>query len=82
MVQWLGLLTSTAGGTDLIPGWGTESPQAVVRPEKKKKKKKDKEFTKTKRKREATIQSILFIVELAINNKLLPPNELFYRKNK
>lgn len=29
VVQWLGLLTSTAGGTDSIPGWGTESPQAA-----------------------------------------------------
>ena len=36
MVQWLSLHTSTAGGTDSIPGSGTKIPQAA-RPEKKKK---------------------------------------------
>ena len=29
MVQWLGLYTSTAGGTGLIPGWGTKIPPAM-----------------------------------------------------
>ena len=28
MVQWLGLCASTAGGTGLIPGWGTRTPNA------------------------------------------------------
>ena len=28
-VQWLGLHTSTAGGTGSIPGWGTKIPQAA-----------------------------------------------------
>ena len=28
-VQWLGLCTSTAGGTGSIPGWGTMIPHAV-----------------------------------------------------
>ena len=29
MVQWLGLIALTARGLDLIPGEGTEVPQAV-----------------------------------------------------
>ena len=29
MVQWLGLCASTAGGSDLIIGWGTKILQAV-----------------------------------------------------
>ena len=28
VVQWLGLITSTAGGPGLILGWGTKIPQA------------------------------------------------------
>ena len=28
VVQWLGLCASTAGGTGLIPGWGTRTPNA------------------------------------------------------
>ena len=28
-VQWLELYTSTAGGTHLIPGWGTNIPHAA-----------------------------------------------------
>ena len=39
-VQRLRLCASTAGGTDLIPGWGTKIPHAVVWPKKKKKGKK------------------------------------------
>ena len=27
--QWLRLHASTAGGTDLVPGWGTKIPHAV-----------------------------------------------------
>ena len=44
-VQWLGLRTSTAGGTGSITGWGTKIPQAVGCDEKNKirKKKKEKE---------------------------------------
>jgi len=30
-VQWLGLHTSIAGGTDSIPGWGTKIPQGTVK---------------------------------------------------
>ena len=43
VVQWLGLYASTAGGTDLIPGPGTEISQAyaVWYSQKKKKKKKN-----------------------------------------
>ena len=37
-VQWLGLSTSTAGGSGLIPGWGTKILQATQRIKKKKKK--------------------------------------------
>ena len=29
MVQWLGLLASTAGGTGSIPGQGTKIPRAA-----------------------------------------------------
>ena len=36
-VQWLGLCVSTAGGPGLIPGWGTEIPQAPWNGQKKKK---------------------------------------------
>ena len=36
VVQWLGLHTSTAGGTGLIPGLGSKIPQAT-QPKKKKK---------------------------------------------
>ena len=35
VVQWLRLRASTAGGTGLIPGWGTKIPHAVW-PKKKK----------------------------------------------
>ena len=35
MVQWLGLLATTAGGPGSIPGLGTRIPQAA-QPEKKK----------------------------------------------
>ena len=38
MVQWLGLRASTAGGTGLIPGWGTKTPQAEQDDQKLKKK--------------------------------------------
>ena len=31
VVQWLELHASIAGGTGLIPGWGTKIPQAVWR---------------------------------------------------
>ena len=37
-VQWLGLPASTAGGTGLIPGWGTKIPCATWQGQKKKKK--------------------------------------------
>ena len=36
MVQWLRLCASTAGGTGLIPGWGTKIPHAVWYGQKKK----------------------------------------------
>ena len=36
-VQWFGLNTSTAGGSGLIPGWGTEVPQVCSIAKKKKK---------------------------------------------
>ena len=36
-VQWLRLHTSTAGGTDSIPGQGTKIPQATWHSQKKKK---------------------------------------------
>ena len=29
VVQWLRLCTSTVGGVDSIPGWGTKVPQAM-----------------------------------------------------
>ena len=29
-VQWSGLHASTAGGTGLIPGWGTKIPQKTT----------------------------------------------------
>ena len=29
VVQWLELCTSTAGGTGLIPGWGTKIPHST-----------------------------------------------------
>ena len=29
VAQWLRLHASFAGGTDLIPGWGTKIPRAV-----------------------------------------------------
>ena len=29
VVQWLGLCTSTTGGVDSIPGWGTKLPYAT-----------------------------------------------------
>ena len=29
-VRWLELYASTAGGTCLIPGWGSEIPQATL----------------------------------------------------
>ena len=38
-VQWLGLRTSTAGSTGLIPGWRTRIPQAVQHGQKNKNKK-------------------------------------------
>ena len=38
MIQWLGLQTSTAGGTGSIPGQGTEIP--LVTPHGKEKEKK------------------------------------------
>ena len=43
MVQWLGLCTSTAEGTDSIPGQGTKISQDphAVRPKKTKKKQKN-----------------------------------------
>ena len=43
MVQWLGLCTSTAVGTDSIPGQGTKISQDphAVRPKKTKKKQKN-----------------------------------------
>ena len=37
-VQWFGLNTSTAGGSGLIPGWGTEVPQVCSIAKKRKKK--------------------------------------------
>ena len=37
MVQWLGLHTSTAGGTGSIPGGGTKIPEAGNMARKKKK---------------------------------------------
>ena len=40
VVQWLGLYASTAGGTDLIPGPGTEISQAYAVWYSQKKKKK------------------------------------------
>ena len=30
VVQWLGLCASSAGGKDLIPGWGSNIPQACA----------------------------------------------------
>ena len=38
VVQWLGLCASTAGGSGLIPGWGTidKIPHAMHRGQKKK----------------------------------------------
>ena len=39
MVQWLGLHTSTAGGTGLIPGRGTKIPHAEWHSQNKFKKK-------------------------------------------
>ena len=42
VVQWLGLCTSKAGATGLIPGWGTKIPQDLWHS--KKKKKKEREF--------------------------------------
>ena len=36
-VQWLGLYASTAGGTGLIPGWGTKTLLATQRDQKIKK---------------------------------------------
>ena len=37
-VQWLRLQASTAGGTGLIPGWGTKIPYAARHDQRKKKK--------------------------------------------
>ena len=37
-VQWLGLCTSMAGGTDSVPGQGTKIPHATPCGQKKKKK--------------------------------------------
>ena len=34
-VQWLGLCNSDAGDAGLIPGWGTEIPQAAYSQKKK-----------------------------------------------
>ena len=34
VVQWLGLHTSNAGVTGLIPGWGTKIPPAAQRGQK------------------------------------------------
>ena len=36
VVQWSGLLTSSAGGMGSIPGGGTKIPHAMVQPKKKK----------------------------------------------
>ena len=40
-VQWLGLHTSTAGGTGSIPGWGTRTLYAVWHGQKKKKRERE-----------------------------------------
>ena len=37
-VQWLGLRASTAGGTGLMPGWGTKILDAMLQGQKKKRK--------------------------------------------
>ena len=37
VVQWLRLCASMAGGTGLIPGWGTKIPHAAWHSQKKKK---------------------------------------------
>ena len=39
VVQWLRLCTSTAGGVDLIPDWGTKIPPTMQSSQKKKKNK-------------------------------------------
>ena len=39
MVQWLRLHSSTVGGMDSIPGWGTKIPHATWYGQKKKKEK-------------------------------------------
>ena len=41
VVQWLGLRTSTTGGVDSIPGWGTKILHAQWHAWQKKKKKKE-----------------------------------------
>ena len=45
-VQWLRLCASTAGGTGLIPGWGTKTPHALWHGQKQKQTNKTSEYNK------------------------------------